>query len=343
MKILVKYVCTLPKIGNTPSVTLICDECYEYLIKLIDNDTNIVVYDKVCCNGETIIGGRQWYTNWKIEVWDMSGILIHTEYFNPAGEVVFIKSDSIALGDNIAWIPYFEEFRKQHNCTVICSTFFNHLFEDVYPDLIFVEPNTRIGNVYAQYYVGACDDGNTKYSPSNYNNISLQRVASGILGLNDNEIKPNVIIRNSHIANCNTQYICISEFASASNKMWQYEGGWQRIVDYINEIGYEVRVISKEPTELKNVVNLTGNFSLDERITQLSGAKLFIGVSSGLAWLSWAVGTHVMMISDISPKWHEFQTDITRLSNNKTNYVDYSPTEPTSYEKVVKELDILLR
>jgi ADP-heptose:LPS heptosyltransferase len=124
--------------------------------------------------------------------------------------------------------------------------------------------------------------------------------------------------------------------------MWQLEGGWQRVVDLINEMGYEVHVISKEPTELTNVIDLTGNMSLHDRITQILGAKLFIGVSSGLAWLSWAVGTHVMMVSDISPEWHEFQSNITRLSNNKTNCVDYSPTEPTSCEKVLKNLVLLL-
>jgi autotransporter strand-loop-strand O-heptosyltransferase len=342
MKITVKYVCTLPKIGNTPSVTLHCGNAEKYYIKLIDNDTDTIVCTKGCCNGETIIGERQWYTNWRVEVWDGSATKIHTEYFNPDGKVVFIKTDSFALGDNIAWVPYFDEFRKKHNCTVICSTFFNELFENVYPELLFVKPNTIISNVYAQYYVGASNDGNIKYCPSNYKDISLQRVASSILGLPDKEIVPRVVIRKSQIANCNKEYICISEFASASNKMWQYDGGWQHVVDYINEMGYEVRVISKEPTELKNVVNLTGNFSLDERITQLSRAKLFIGVSSGLGWLSWAVGTHVMMISDISPQWHEFQSGITRLSNNKTNCVDYSPTEPTSCEKVLKELSILL-
>lgn len=342
MKITVNYVCTLPKIGNSPSVTLHCDEGDKYYIKLIDNDTDVIVNTKWCCNGDTIIGERQWYTNWRIEVWYGSGEKIHTEYFNPEGKVVFIKTDSFALGDNIAWIPYFEEFRKKHNCTVICSTFFNHLFESVYPDLLFVNPNTRVGNVYAQYYVGASDDGNTRYSPNDYKDIPLQKVACDILGLEYIEVRPEVI-HSYENTNLSTKYVCISEFASANNKMWQYNNGWQLVVDYINLLGYKVHVISKEPTELKNVINLTGNFSLEERISQIHGSKLFMGVSSGLAWLSWAVGIPVVMISDISPKWHEFQGNIHRLTTNKCGYVNYEENIPTDYIKVIEILDILLR
>jgi autotransporter strand-loop-strand O-heptosyltransferase len=335
-----EYVSYLPKEGNSPKLTISGDTNEEFLVQFIDGDNLDIIYQGLCTTNNTIIGQRQWYTNWIIRVYNKDKVLCYVDYFNPTGKVIFIKCDSFALGDNIAWIPYFDEFRKKHNCTVICSTFFNDLFESEYPHLLFVKPNTIISNVYAQFYVGASDDGNIKYCPRDYKNIRLQDIPCDILGLNFRELKPNVKISNTPLSK--KPYICISEYASGEDKMWGYKNGWQLVVDYVNGLGYEVHVISKESTSLNNIIDLTGNISLHNRISELNGAKIFMGVSSGLAWLSWAVGTHVVMISDISPESHEFQTNITRFSSNTKGFVDYGKVEPTSCEKVLKELGRIL-
>jgi len=39
--------------------------------------------------------------------------------FNAEGKRVYIAMDSKALGDSLAWIPYVQEFKKQHKCEVI--------------------------------------------------------------------------------------------------------------------------------------------------------------------------------------------------------------------------------
>lgn len=342
MEVKVDYLCYLPKEGHSPKVTIIDDEDKIYRVLFVDDDSGHLIFSGDCKGGQTIIGSRQWYTRWLILIYDSSETLVHIEKFGLEDKVVFIKSDAWALGDNIAWMPYIEEFRKEHHCKVICSTFFNSLFEEVYPDLLFVKPNTRIANVYAQYYIGANDEDNIKYSPSNSKRVPLQKVACDILGLPYREIKPKVVIKQRQDKNT-PKYVCISEFASTPEKEWKYPGGWQLVVDYLNSLGYKVLAISKEPTQLNNVVNLTGDgYDLHQRITQLEGAKLFIGVSSGLSWLSWAVGTHVLMISDVTPEWHEFQTGITRLIEQPKKFVDYTPTEPTSCEKVLENLATLL-
>ena len=89
--------------------------------------------------------------------------------------MVFIKIDASALGDNIAWISYVEEFRKKHNCNVICSTFYNDLFIDSFPNIHFIKPNIEIKNVYAQYYIGAHKKDDI-YSPIDVKNNSLQKL-----------------------------------------------------------------------------------------------------------------------------------------------------------------------
>ena len=132
------------------------------------------------------------------------------------------------------------------------------MFKNIYPKILFVKPNTVIENVYAQYYIGASID-NEKYSPLDYEKSPLQEMASKTLGIEHVEIRPNLEWNVAHKkSNIEGKYVCISEFASHEKKHWKCPGGWQSVVDLLTQKGYKVAVISKEPTQLKNVINLTG-------------------------------------------------------------------------------------
>lgn len=339
-KFKVSYVTTLPKLGNSPSISITGDEQNTYNITVIDGNTFFGMTGETQTNQVCIFNGRQWYSNWVIDIKDENNNTVFEESFNPEGKVIFIKMDAYALGDNIAWIPYVEEFRKKHNATVICSTFFNDLFIEAYPEILFVKPNTVIENIYAQYYIGAANDGNYIYSPIKINERPLQMAASAALGLRPKEIQPQLRAKYQHIKpRTKNKYVTLSEFGSAPEKEWQTPDGWQRVVDHIVSKGYEVLVISKEPTKLRNVTDLTGNISLDIRAVDILHAKMHLGISSGLSWLAWGLGTHVFMISDGTPNWHEFNTGITRLNANHLNAVDFSATGRTKIEDVLQELD----
>ncbi len=344
MKIKVSYVSTLPLEGNSPSVIIIEDDLKEYYVEFIDNTTNEVITKSRFKSNQYVYGNRQWFTNWLIKVYDDKNVLIHTDIFNLKDKTAFIKIDGLALGDNLAWVPYVEEFRKKHNCNVICSTFFNELFVDVYSNILFVKPNTQIENVYAQYYIGANSTDNKKYSPSNSTKVPLQKVSSDILGLEFNEVVPNLIHKYFQVKRkYNEKYVCISEHGSHPTKEWKSgKIGWQNVVDYLNTKGYKVLVISKEPTTLDNVINLTGNIPLKERMNDLYFAEFFIGVSSGLSWLSWAVGTPVVMISDCTPNWHEFKTKMTRIGGENLDSVNYDVIDNTSHTTVINVINGLI-
>ena len=179
-------------------------------------------------------------------------------------------------------MPFVEVFRKKHHCDVICSTFHNDLFVKAYPEILFVEPNTEIENVYAQYFIGACEEKNLNYSPVVSTEVPLQFVASSILGLEHQELRPNISF-NQRPNNIEGKYVCLSEWASHEKKMWKKENGWQAVVNYFNAIGYKVVVISKEPTQLTGIIDRTGDISLNERINDLFYCDMFLGVSSGLS------------------------------------------------------------
>ena len=337
----VSYVTTLPKEANAPRVTITGNEDKTYLVKFWDlNNKWGELSSGLCRTNQTLVCGvKQSYTRWLVQIFDEER-LVYENFFDPIGKTIFIKMDSYALGDTIAWMPYVRAFKHKHKCNVICSTFHNHLFTEAYSDIMFVSPNTKIDNVYAQYYIGAAYDNNPKYCRLNASTCELQRIASDTLGLEHQELKPE--LNDSFYLSPNRfvfdKYVTLSEFGSAENKHWKEQGGWQGLVDYLKSKGYEVVVISKEKTNLRGVVDLSGDFPLSERIVDIRHAKMHLGVSSGLSWLAWAVGTHVVMISDVTPKFHEFSSNVTRIGGDGLDRVNYESETQTSLEKVLEKL-----
>lgn len=332
MKFKISYKTTAPLKEGAPIIY-----CYPE-----QNDSNYTAYFKDLDSEETVTttitpktiyvsSGRQWFTNWEITIKDNNGTIVCYDKFNLTNKVVFIKSDAKALGDNLAWMPYIEKFRIKNNCTVVCSTFFNELFTNSYPDILFVEPNTQIQNVYAQYYIGTHNTMNECYQPSLYLNNPLQKIACDILGLEYKEIKTNVGVPLNVIKK---KQVTLSEYASLKVKEWNIPGGWQAIVDLFVKYGYEVIVISKEYSYLKNITNKSGDRPLQERIYDIANSEYHIGLSSGLSWLAWAANTHTFLISDFTPPYHEFQSNSTRIYNKE------NIRKSISYEEVLNPISI---
>lgn len=281
-----------------------------------------------------------YYQNWNIEIWDKTQLLF-SHKFDIHKKDVLVVFVSNAIGDTLAWIPYVERFRKKHDCNIYCVTFHNELFKESYPNIHFIDGYhtrdkmayltdmiSKMGKEpYAIYQIGwflyqqQMDIGRNKVGvniPNNPFNIPLQKAASDGLGLTPFKEIKSVITPSNKLPTHKKPYITISEYASnyGRNKMWTYTNGWQIVVDWLVDRGYDVMVISKEPTQLKNVINLTGDtYSLKDRVHQIQHSKLFIGVSSGLAWLSWGLNIPVMMISNSTAHLHEFQTGNIRIIN----------------------------
>ena len=341
MKIHINYVTENPLKGDGPKVYLIDGDPNEiYRIEFINSENEEVLSKFLVKTNSLTTGMIQWCVQWEIRIYkQIDNSLIYTDKYNASNNVVFIKIDGYALGDNIAWIPYVEEFRKKHNCTVICSTFYNQIFKFVYPEILFVQPNISVDNVYSQHYVGAFS-GNRVYSPKDYEKISLQKVSSSILGLEHKEIRPNLELNvlNSK-PRIDGKYICISEFASHDKKCWKEYQGWQKIVDTLNDRGFKVVVISKEPTKLNGVIDLTGDRDLFDRMIDLYHSEFYIGVSSGLSWLAWSLNKKVIMISDCTPSWCEFKENNFRVIKNEISQIDYEVKEFSSFDDVYNILN----
>jgi len=280
----------------------------KYKVQFYDNG-NLIYNTELKPNMWTKLN-RQYYTDWDIRVFD-GDELIYSYTPNFTNKRVFISFDSRSLGDSIAWIPYVLEFKKKHNCHVIVSTFWNKLFRHSYPELEFVEPGGTVHDLIAMYTIGWFYDVNKE--PELPNTIPLQKAITNIIGLEFNEIKPNIDFVPSKRPFIE-KYVTIANESTAGVKYWNNPNGWRELIDYLTSKGYKVINVSKESDRMDGVTKLKDT-SIESTMNCIHHSEFFIGLSSGLSWLSWAIGKHVVMISNFTEPDHEFTTNCTRITN----------------------------
>jgi autotransporter strand-loop-strand O-heptosyltransferase len=277
-----------------------------YYVEFCDPLSNQIVYADTIKSNHWTMCSRKWFTPWDIKI---NGKVVHQ--YNAFGKHVLISFESNCLGDTIAWVPFVEEFRKQHQCTVHVSTFWNELFKDEYPLLNFIKPGSIVQNLYAAYVIGCFDNDTSCYiNKENWRKSTLQKIASDSLGLPYTEIKTK--IHHSPLPRpLPEKYICISERATQWAKEWRYPNGWQELVEYLNSISYKVMVISKEPTSLKNIINQTGQ-TIQQTVNNLAHSEFYVGLPHGPSWLAWGLNKPVFMIGGYSTNC-EFISGNTRI------------------------------
>ena len=312
---------------------IIGDNQTSYIVKFIDTKFDKVLHESEITNNMWTQTTFQYFVNWKIEVTNKeTDEIVFEHYYNARDKRVYIHLDSSAIGDTLAWFPYIEEFRKKHNCQVVCSTFHNKWFKDEYPELEFVEPSTEVFDLYAMYTIGWYYDEdrnvvNTKI-PIEFKQHPLGQTSTSILGLDYFELRPKIVLPKKS-KQIEGKYVVIAPHASAHAKYWNHKGGWQAVIDYLNDKGYKVVMITSEKLgdtwhdsklggTLKGVINKTGNYPIEDRMIDMKYADAFIGVGSGLSWLAWSIGTPVVMISGFSEPYTEF-LDCERVFNYDPN------------------------
>jgi autotransporter strand-loop-strand O-heptosyltransferase len=295
---------------------------HKYLVIMSDTNTSKIIHRAEITNNMWTRANIKYFINWKIQVFDIdTQQLVFEHFYNAENKRVYIHLDSKAIGDTLAWFPYVKDFQDKHKCTVIVSTFYNKWFRKCYPELKFVNPGKEVHDLYAMYVIGFHynDDHSVNYSkvPRDFKLYPLQQTCTDILGLNYLEQKPKIETFEK-TRPIKDKYVVIAPHASSLAKYWNNYGGWQQVIDYLNSKDYRVMNISAEKQgdkwhdsklggKLKNVINMTGDLSIEERFNQIKHADLFIGLGSGLSWISWALGTKTILISGFSRPETEFK------------------------------------
>jgi autotransporter strand-loop-strand O-heptosyltransferase len=291
----------------------------KYTMTFVDDetDTKHVTYENVPA-GEWRDCDIEYYVKWRIEVKEIGTDKQLRNYtLDLAGKRVLITYESSALGDTLAWMPYVEEFRKKHNCIVICSSFHNDMFEKIYPEIEFVKRGQPVTGCHVAYKLGWFGSGHANSrNPNTCHIIPLQKVASDILGIEyEGEIRTTLNKDPRPKMFKNGKYVVITTCSTAQFKYWNKPEGWQELVNWLVRKGYGVINIGKMPNFLKNVYNFTGKRKMEDLFNIIQNCDFFIGLPSGLAWLSWALGKKSVMITGISEAFCEFRQDNYRAEN----------------------------
>ena len=298
----------------------------KYLVEFIDQKDNSVVFQTVINNNNWARCSRRYYTDWKIRITDLTSGVVDEHVMNLDNARVLISLDSKSLGDTIAWFAHIEEFWKKHNCHLFVSTFKNDLFKGEYPQFTFVEPGESVDRLYASYKIGwfySGDSWDSQAHPRDFKSLSMQTTTTDILGLPESSQKPRLAITNRHKkSGDNEKYVCIGFHSTAQAKYWNNPTGWQEVVDHLRLTGYKVVGLSLEEDGYmgnhypKGVDMIAGKRSLEGTIDLLINAEFFIGIGSGLSWLSWAVGIPTVIISGFSlPHTEPLDETVCRIFN----------------------------
>jgi autotransporter strand-loop-strand O-heptosyltransferase len=145
----------------------------------------------------------------------------------------------------------------------------------------------------------------------------MQKAATDILGLEYKEIRPILNIKKSE----KKKKVGLGIHSTAQSKYWNNPKGWQEVVDYLISKGYEVILYSRENDghmgnkHPMGINKFKGDGSIESVMNDLSTCEFFIGIGSGLSWLSWSIGLPTLIISGFSEEYSETSSNTWRVIN----------------------------
>jgi len=292
-----------------------------FRVQFIDKSTGKVEHEQTIKNNSNVFAYKKYYVDWQIKLIDVkTNEIILDKSIELKDRRVYISLESQSLGDTLGWFPPIEEFRKKHSCKMICSTFHNDLFEKNYTEIEFIEPGTPVPDLVAMYSLGwfYADDKEDRLdlakNPSDPRPMPMQKSQFDILGLEYTETKPILTLPKVK----KKKQIAIAIHATCQAKYWNKTGGWQKVVDWCNANGYEVVLLSKEDDGFMGNSHPTGirkhpNGPIEDVIKELLASQAFVGIGSGLSWLSWALDVPTVIISGFSYPYTETQLNTFRV------------------------------
>ncbi len=291
---------------------------HPWRVRLSDIDTGNILFETEIKAGR-VNSTKRYFLRVRLEVWANGESVLRHDY-SAAGREVLIQLPVGTLGDPLGWFPYAVKFGELHGCRLTClmSDKLIPLFRDAYPDITFLtHDEVKPERYYATYSLGLFfDDKDFVHQPCDFRHVGLHRTAGYILGVDPTEVPPRIKLKDGSrpIAE---PYVCIAVQSTTQSKYWNNPGGWREIVRFLKDAGYRVICIDLKPTHGFGLVwnhipngaeDETGDRPLQERARWLKHADFFIGLSSGLSWLAWAMGTPVVMISGFTHPTNEFET-----------------------------------
>ena len=291
---------------------------HPWRVRLSDLDTGNTLFESELKAGR-VNSSKRYYVRFRVEVWQQDKSVFSHDY-SAADKEVLVQYPIGTLGDTLGWFPYAVKFQERHKCRLTCAMApkLIPLFRDAYPHITFI-PHEEVKPefYYATYNMGLFfDDKDHVFQPCDFRFVGLHRTAGYILGVDPTEVPPRIALTEDSRP-IEEPYVCIAVQSTTQSKCWSNPTGWLEIVKFLKQAGYRVICIDQKPVHGTGMVwnqiphgaeDETGDRPIQERARWLKHAEFFVGLSSGLSWLAWAMGIPVVMISGFTHPLNEFAT-----------------------------------
>lgn len=283
--------------GHIQSVTLL-DTCLEKKNSFYCNPNCDQVYEQVK------------------KIWNLytssSPINIDFKKINPK---TLVEIESNSLGDTIGALAVIEKWRSLTNKDITVLSNFSDLFKVSYPKLNIIskkDKNVKYSTKHGKWLLE--DNIYTERILTTYKfNVPLLDGYASDFGISADGIELNIDLYKKERP-IKGKYVCIAIQSTAQAKYWNYPDAWVDLCSMLRKKGlipvcidkdYSFGIIGHFNKSPFNSVKKNG-MSLEETINYLYHCEMFIGLSSGLSWLSQALKKPTVIISNLTYKNHEY-------------------------------------
>ena len=239
-------------------------------------------------------------------------------------KTVYIHLTSNSMGDTIASAPYVLEYMKKHNVKVYFDIYDPYIFllKDSYKEIEFVGRNTIV-----------------EYDEKiELNYVFFKSVQGGYaeqLGFDNPKYIRPVISVPELPRPIKNKYVALGVHSTCQLKYWNHPNGfksqgdspnWNELSSILRKKGYTPVTVERDelfgnppfyngvPQKSNKQIGKT----LHEAINIVKHSEFYIGLSSGMSWVAHALGKKVVMISNFTEDWNEFDPslgDYIRITN----------------------------
>lgn len=308
------------------------DYCNGLRIQVPDTDWSTELTDRNTGLKLEMAGSFVTNTKWCIP-WDFTvkykNRKIFEHKFNLENKKVVICGGA-ALGDSLAWIPYYKEFKDRNKIkdlwvnmvgTASADLLREHYADDPHLHFMHERGDEYLSDgepVYASYTCGLhfAPRYQRFLTPIPVRNQHLPSVVSWQLGMKPEDAQPLRLTHVKPVRLSERPYVCIAGLSTCRSKNWNNITGWHELIKKLRTMGYKVFDIDKDvcinsggAIDYAPIPNspTVGNIPIRQRAEALAGADFFVGPSSGLCWLARAVGCPTIMIGGFTLPINEYE------------------------------------
>ena len=229
---------------------------------------------------------------------------------------ILINIVSNSLGDTIACTPYVSEYQKLNGVEVIqcINDPYIFLLENSYSNIKFVGRNELVNY-------------DERLDLEYVFDKSIQRGYAEQLGFtNPKYIRPVVSIPEL-LRPIKNKYVALGVHSTCQVKYWNHPNGlksqgdptnWNELSSMLRKRGYTPVTVEKDEMygvpPFYNGVPSKSNRQIGKTILEaaniINHSEFYIGLSSGMSWIAHALGKKVVMISNFTEDWNEFDLSL---------------------------------